>query len=66
MIRLSVAGREQQLFKMRICAYGVSTDDSTESSRRKRATLHVLHSKTDPRRDDTFIRRVRRVLKWSG
>ena len=31
-IRLSVAGREQQLNKMRICVYGVSTDDSTKSS----------------------------------
>ena len=27
------AGREQQLNKMRICAYRVSTDDSTESSK---------------------------------
>ena len=32
MIRLSVAGREQQLNKMRICTYGVSTDDSTKLS----------------------------------
>ena len=36
-IRLSVAGREQQLNKMCICAYGVSTDDSTESSKTETA-----------------------------
>ena len=32
LIRLSVAGREQQLNKMHICTYGVSTDGSTKSS----------------------------------
>ena len=41
-IRLSVAGREQQLNKMRICAYGVSTDDSTGSS--KTETGNTTHT----------------------